>query len=365
MRWLIGICFYFFCSHLFAQGVSVYKINSVIYDGKLIELIGMDNSHGMSVKVTNYAGTLMDICIPDRRGNRESVVLGFDSLENYLKPHPKFGSTIGRYANRIAGASIALNGKEYVLDNNNNGNCIHGGFDGFHRQTFKSDSFYVVKDTAIVRFKYESRHLDGGFPGNLSLAIYYKLTEQNELVIEYEAVTDRATVINLTNHIYFNLSGGRNDVLDHFYRFYADSVTVINTFGLPTGKLMDVANTNYDFKAGSRLRERIVGGAKYDINYQLRKEENTLSLAAVVTDTVSGRRLCAYTTEPGMQFYVPSLDMGRFVGHGGKKYGRYYGFCLEMQHYPDSPHFPHFPTTVLLPGNVYRQITVYKFDVID
>lgn len=365
MRWLIGICFYFFCSHLFAQGVSVYKINSVIYDGKKIELIGMNNSRGISVKVTNYAGTLIDICIPDGRGNRESVVLGFDSLENYLKPHPKLGSTIGRYANRIAGASIVLNGKKYVLDNNNKGNCIHGGFDGFHRQTFKTDSVYVVKDTAIVCFKYESKHLEGGFPGNLKLTMYYKLTGQNELVIEYEAITDRATVINLTNHSYFNLSGGRNDVLDHFYRIYADSVTVTDTLGLPTGKFMDVANTNYDFKVGSQLRNRIAGGTKYDINYQLKKEEKTLSLAAVVTDTVSGRRLYAYTTEPGMQFYVPSLDMGRFVGHGGKKYGRYYGFCLEMQHYPDSPHFSHFPTTVLLPGDVYRQITVYKFDIID
>ncbi len=344
---------------------SIFKNGSIRNGSDVIEMFTLTNANGMSVKVTNYAASLTDVFIPDRQGRFEHMVLGFDSLESYLGRHPKFGATVGRFANRIKNAEFSLDGQTYHLEKNNKGHSIHGGTEGFNRQVFKTDTFYVVKDTAIVVFKYKSAHLEGGFPGNLRLSMAYKLTNHNEIVLEYTATTDRPTVVNLTNHSYFNLTGCKRDVLNHIYRIYSDSITPVDSIGIPTGELMSVAGTVYDFTSPQPVERRVRKmGKGYDINYKLNGDPDALKLAAVVVDSVSGRLLKAYTTEPGMQFYIPHSNMDYLKGHDSRKYDRYYGFCLEMQHFPDAPNHPQFPATSLFPGETYRQVTIYRFETI-
>lgn len=346
--------------------LSVYAEESLVRSGdKPIELFKLVNENGMYIKVTNYAASLTDVFVPDKQGCYEHVVLGFDSLEYYLGKHPKLGATVGRYANRIKNAQFCLDGQVYQLERNNKGHSIHGGTKGFNQQTFDVDTFYTVKDTAVVVFKYRSVHLEGGFPGNLELSIAYKLTNRNEVAIEYTATTDKPTVVNLTNHSYFNLTGCRSSVLNHTYLINADSITPVDSMGIPSGELMAVAGTEYDYTSPQTAQDRIRKmGRGYDINYKLNKRLDSLELAAVVVDSISGRILKAYTTEPGMQFYIPHSNMDYLLGHNGKHYGQYYGFCLEMQHFPDSPNNPQFPSTSLKPGEVYRQTTIYKFETI-
>lgn len=342
---------------------SVSETGRVVHEGRDVSMITMSNGNGMTVGVSNYAATVTDIMAPDRNGHVEHVVLGFDSVQSYFGRHPKFGATVGRYANRIRNARFELDGQVWHLDNNSKGHCIHGGTKGFNKQIFNIDTFYVENDTAVVSMSYLSPHLEGGFPGNLKLRVTYKLGGDNSLMINYEAVADRPTVVNVTNHTYFNLSGCRRSVLEHAYQIVADSVTHVDPDGIPDGVLMPVRGTVYDFTvshgATAGVKEM---GRGYDVNYSLDKEPGSLVLAAVVADSVSGRVLHAYTTEPGMQFYIPHSSLDYVTGHGGSRYGKYFGFCLEMQHFPDSPNHPHFPSTVLRPGNVYRQTTVYVFD---
>lgn len=351
------------CGRTDAGRPSVSVGERIVCGKDTIVMFTLSNANGMSVKVTNYAASLADVSVPDGQGRFEHVVLGFDSLEAYLGKHPKFGATVGRFANRIKDAEFCLNGQTYHLEKNSKGHSIHGGSNGFNRQVFKTDTFYTVKDTAAVIFTYRSAHLEGGFPGNLELSVAYKLTNRNEIILEYTATTDRPTVVNLTNHSYFNLTGCQRDVLSHNYRIYADSITPVDATGIPTGELMPVAGTVYDYTAPQPAERRVQEmGKGYDINYKLNGKPGALKLAAVVTDSVSGRVLRAYTTEPGMQFYIPHANMDYLNGHDGRRYGRYAGFCLEMQHFPDAPHHPHFPATSLFPGETYRQVTVYRFE---
>jgi len=345
--------------------LSISKENSISNGDKTIEFFKLINENGMSVKVTNYAASLTDVSVPDKQGNFEHVVLGFDSLKNYLGKHPKFGATIGRFANRIRNAEFSLNGQTYHLEKNNKGHSIHGGTHGFNRQIFDTDTFYTVKDTAIVVFKYRSTHQEGGFPGNLDISIAYKLTNHNEIILEYTAVTDKPTVVNFTNHSYFNLTGCKAPVLSHIYMIRADSITLADSIGIPTGELMSVTGTEYDYTSALSAEMRIKKmGKGYDINYKLNKSSDSPELAAIVVEPISGRVLKAYTTEPGMQFYIPNSNMDYLTGHGGRIYGEYYGFCLEMQHFPNSPNIPQFPTTSLFPEDTYRQTTVYKFETL-
>ncbi|WP_297677883.1 aldose epimerase family protein [uncultured Bacteroides sp.] len=347
--------------------LSVSQEYSVRKEDRSIDLFRLVNRNGMTIKVTNYAASLTDVFVPDRHGKFAHVVLGFDSVESYLGRHPKLGATVGRYANRIRNARFCLDGTTYQLEKNNKEHSIHGGSRGFNLQLFDTDTFYTQKDTAAVVFKYRSPHQEGGFPGNLDVSVAYKLTNRNEIIIEYTAVTDRPTVVNLTNHSYFNLSGCTTPVLQHTYMLWADSITRNDSIGIPTGELLPVAGTEYDFTSPLSTKVRVDSmGKGYDINYKLRKSSGTpsLELAAVVTDSVSGRALKAYTTEPGMQFYIPNSNMDYLTGHDGRRYGQYYGFCLEMQHFPDSPNHPQFPPTSLYPGETYRQTTVYKFETI-
>ncbi len=350
------------CKQPLITGVSVSRETTIQDGDKTIELFKLANANGMVVKVTNYAASLTYISAPDRDGHFAPVVLGFDSLKNYLGKHPKFGATIGRYANRIKNAEFCLNNQTYHLEKNNKEHSIHGGTQGFNRQVFETDTFYAVKDTAVVVFKYRSADLEGGFPGTLNLSVAYKLTNHNEVILDYTASTDKPTVVNFTNHSYFNLTGCRGPVLNHLYKIKAGFITPVDVDGIPTGEFMPVVGTEYDFTTLREVESWIKQSGKgYDVNYKLDKSPDSLELVATVIEPESGRVLEAYTTEPGMQFYIPNSNMDYLAGHGNKTYGKYYGFCLEMQHFPDSPNKPQFPTTVLLPGKTYKQITIYKF----
>lgn len=356
---------------------TVVRHGGILIEGEPAWLFTLDNGCGMSATVTNYAAALTDVLVPDRQGNPGHVVLGFDSLASYLGRNPKLGATVGRFANRIRNAEFTLGGQTWQLERNSKQHSIHGGTKGFYRQLFRVDTCYTSQDTAAVVFSYHSPHLEGGFPGNLDLTVAYKLTARYEIVIEYRAVTDRPTVLNLTNHSYFNLGGCRAPVTGHLFRIEADSITATDAEGIPTGELLPVAGTVYDYTTPQSAAGRMAAvGKGYDVNYQLRpvsalsscpsQPEGVaaslpLRLAATVSDPLSGRVLHAYTTEPGMQFYLPAANLDYLVGHGGNRYGSCYAFCLEMQHFPDSPHHPHFPSTVLMPGEVYRQTTVYRF----
>lgn len=345
-----------------ADRLSVHREQCIRHGSDSIEMFTMTNGEGMAIRVTNFAASLTDIQVPDKNGRIESVVLGFDSVQSYLGSYPKYGNTIGRYAGRINHGEITLNGQCYELEKNAQGYAMHGGTRGFNRQLFRTDTCYVRHDTSVVTFSYQSPHLEGGFPGTLDVTVTYRLTDNNEVIIDYTATTDRPTVLNLTNHSYFNLSGCKRPVTDYAFQLMADSITELNNTAIPTGRLLPIAGTRYDFISLHSIQDTVKA---YDINYKLRKQPGELTLAAVVVDSVSGRRLRAYTTEPGMQFYISQSDMSRYTGHGGQSYGRYYGVCLEMQHFPDSPHHPHFPSTVLQPGEVYQQRTIYQFDLIN
>ena len=314
---------------------SVSEVAQIKANGTSIRLFCLTNRNGMTIKVTNFAASLTSVSVPDKKGNFEQVVLGFDSLESYLGKHPKFGATVGRFANRIKHG-------EFCLDN----------------------QIFQLEKNSIVVFSYKSAHLEGGFPGNLNLSIAYKLTDRNEVILDYTATTDQPTVVNFTNHSYFNLTGCKEPVLNHLYTLHADSITPVDSTGVPTGELKAVTGTEYDFRTPRTAEKQIrrMMGKTYDINYKLNKHPDSLELVATVTEPVSGRILKAYTTEPGMQFYIPSSNMDYLNGHGNRKYGKYYGFCLEMQHFPDSPNKPQFPSTVLRPGEIYRQTTIYKFE---
>lgn len=332
-------------------------------DGKAVRLFTLTNRNGVVMKVTNYGATITWLSVPDRNGTFEPVVLGFDSLSSYVAVRGGFGSVMGRYANRIGGATIDLNGIEYLLTANNRGNTMHGGSKGFNKQVFDIDTSYVEGDSVKVAFTYLSPDLEEGFPGNLILKITYILTGENEVVLDYEATTDNPTVVNFTNHAYFNIGGSHGPVLDHYLMVASDSVCEVDSTNLPTGRLLPVEGTAFDFNqarpVGSRIEEVKPG---YDHNYMLRREGDGLVLAAEVYDPVSGRVLEAYTTEPGMQLFTANSDR-LYTGHGGVQFGRHYGICLEMQHFPDSPNHPNFPDVVLNPQETYRQTTVYKFSV--
>jgi len=351
-------------SALQATGASVQRTLWGSSGDREIFLYTLKNSSGMTVQVSNFGGTIVSVIAPDKEGNFENLVLGFDSLSQYLGMNPNFGSLVGRYANRIAGGKFVLDEKEYQLGSVYNGVHIHGGARGFSRQVFDAVDEFAASDSAGVKIYYLSRDGEEGYPGNLSLTVTYILTYDNELKILYEARTDQPTVLNLTNHSYFNLTGCKENVLGHQVKIFADAYTAMDERLIPTGEIKPVSGTPYDFTAihaiGERIRD-IPGG--YDMNYVLRKDVPGFSLAAEILEPGSGRFMQAYTTEPGMQLYTSNSFNGSITGRDGVAYPQYGGFCLEMQHFPDSPNHPEFPTVVLRPGETYRQLTVYKFGV--
>jgi len=337
-------------------------------DNKEVELYTLTNSNGMVVKITNFGGIVTSIQAPDRDGKFENVVLGFDSLKQYTKEEyqkscPYFGAQIGRYGNRIAKGKFSLDGKEYNLATNNAPNHLHGGIKGFDKVVWDAREL-VGADSVALELNYISKDMEEGYPGNLTSKVTYVLTNKNELKLYYLAETDKPTIINLTHHSYFNLSGCKEDILNHEITLIADSITQVDSTLIPFGPITAVAGTPFDFTKPHKIGERIndVKGG-YDHNFKLNRKGAGLSLAAEVYESASGRLMEVLTTEPGLQFYSGNFLNGSITGSKGIVYNKHFGLCLEAQHYPDSPNKPNFPSVVLKPGEKYSQLTIYKFSV--
>ena len=329
-------------------------------DGTAVQLFTLTNSAGLIAKITNYGTIITELHVPDRSGNNGDVVLGFDNLAQYLKGHPCFGCTVGRVANRIAKGRFTLDGKTYTLAVNNGPNHLHGGLKGFDKVVWTAEP----QAGAAVRFTYTSADGEEGYPGKLDVTVQMALTDKNELAIEYTAVGDKPTPVNLTNHSYFNLAG-QGDVLNHELVIAADYFTPKDENSIPTGEIKSVRGTPMDFTqphaVGSRfndLKERPVG---YDHNFVLNGGGKSLAVAARVFEPKSGRVLELFTTEPGVQLYTANYLDGSLTGKRGQVYRQHSGLCLETQHFPDSVNHPEFPSIIFRPGHTYRQTTVHKF----
>jgi aldose 1-epimerase len=340
-------------------------------EGKMVALYTLTNTKGLEMGVTNYGGIVVSLMVPDRDGHMGDIVLGYNNVEAYVKKNPHFGCIVGRYANRIGSAKFSLDGKEYTLAVNNGANSLHGGNKGFDKIVWDSKEL-AKKDAVGIEFKYLSKDGEEGFPGNLSVTVIYWLTNENEFKIEYTATTDKATVVNLTHHSYFNLTGeGSGDILGHQLIINADQYTPVAQGLIPTGKFATVEGTPLDFRKMAAVGERINAdfeqlqlGKGYDHNWVLNKAKpGEMALAAILYEPTSGRMMEVMTTEPGLQVYTGNFLDGSIIGKSGKVYGFRNGLCLETQHYPDSPNKPEFPSVVLRPGETYQTSTIYKFSV--
>ena len=336
--------------------------------GQKVSLYTLTNRSGMVVKITNYGGIVTSILVPDRNGKMGDVVLGYDNVAGYIKGSPYFGALIGRYANRIAKGKFTLNNKTYTLAVNNGVNHLHGGKIGFDKKVWAASPVRVSNGVGLSLNLY-SPDMEEGYPGNLAVHVIYSLTDDNALKIAYTAITDKATVLNLTNHSYFNLNGaGSGTVLDQTMMINANRYTPIDKTSIPFGLLAPVAGTPFDFRRPHAIGARInmanlqlKNGAGYDHNFVLNHTGNSLVLAARAYSPKTGRVLTVSTTEPGVQLYTGNFLDGTNIGKGGKVYNKRGAFCLEAQHFPDSPNQKAFPTTTLRPGQVYRQTTIDKF----
>jgi len=331
-------------------------------DGQKIDLYILTNPNGMKAKITNYGAILVSLMVPDKNGNLDDITLGYDSLEGYLEETPYFGATVGRYANRIKDGKFTLNGKEYQLAKNDNDNHLHGGIKGFDKRVWDAKPF-ENKDSVGIKFNYLSPDGEEGYPGNLTCTVTYTLHKKNELQIDYEAHTDKATPVNLTHHSYFNLQGqGSSDILDHILYINAEKYTSVDQELIPTGEILSVKGTPFDFTSPNPIGERIdhVPGG-YDHNFVLNSDKGTLKTAARVSEPDKGRVMEIHTTDPGLQFYSGNFLDGTITGKSGKVYKKRYGFCLEPQHFPDSPHHQDFPSTILKPGEKYTKTTIFRF----
>ncbi len=334
--------------------------------GKKVHLYTLRNAHGMEAAIMTYGGIVQSIKVPDRNGKFDDVVLGFDNFDGYLKGHPYFGALVGRYGNRIAHGKFSLDGHTYTLAKNNGPNALHGGLVGFDKVVWDAKSG-VGKDGEFLELHYVSKDGEEGYPGNLEVKAVYTLTGDNSLKLEYTAKTDKTTVVNLTQHSYYNLAG-KGDVLGHLMHINASKMTPVDDGLIPTGELRDIAGTSFDFQKPETIGRRIGDndeqlklGRGYDHNYVLTKAQPGLSMAARVTEPGSGRILEVWTTEPAVQFYSGNFLDGTLKGKNGTAYQARSGFCLEPQHYPDSPNHPDFPSTTLKPGAVYHNIITCKF----
>ena len=333
-----------------------------------VELYTLTNANGMEARIMTYGGAVVSLKVPDRNGKLGDVVLGYETLGGYLKNSPYFGAIIGRYGNRIGKARFSLNGKEYTLPKNNGENTLHGGLKGFDKVVWKGKEV-KSRDGGGLELTYLSKDGEEGFPGNLSVTVSYTLTNQNELKIKYSARTDKTTVVNLTNHSYFNLAC-EGAILNHELMIDASRFTPVDAGLIPTGELRSVKGTPMDFTQfagiGTRIDqqdEQLTFGRGYDHNWVLNNATGKLAVAAKAYEPVSGRVMEVLTTEPGIQFYSGNFLDGSITGKGGQVFGQRYGFCLETQHFPDSPNKPGFPSTVLKPGQKYETTTIYKFSV--
>jgi aldose 1-epimerase len=337
-------------------------------DGAAVELFTLKNAHGIELRAMSYGGIITSLRVPDRTGRIDDIVLGFDRFEDYLEDHPFFGAIIGRYGNRIARGQFTLDGKTYKLATNNGPNHLHGGVKGFDKVLWKVEP---VAGKNAIAFSRTSPDGEEGYPGNLRVQVTYTLTDDNELIVDYRAATDKPTVVNLTQHSYFNLAGqASGDVLGHQLMLNADRYTPVDGTLIPTGERASVANTPFDFRRptaiGARINEahpQLKNGLGYDHNWVLNRSGGGLQLAARVTEPKTGRMMEIRTTEPGIQFYSGNFLDGKLTGKQGARYNHRTGFCLETQHFPDSPNQPKFPSTTLRPGSEYHTTTVFTFGV--
>ena len=337
-------------------------------DGSAVDLFTLTNANGVSASITNYGGRVVSLRVPDKKGTLGDIVLGFDSLDGFLAENPYFGALIGRYGNRIGKAQFTLDGKVYKLAANDGPNTLHGGKKGFDKVIWTAVDA-STKDTPTLELRYVSKDMEEGFPGELTSVVTYSLTGQNELKIDYKATTNRTTVLNLTNHTYWNLAGaGEGDILGHQMMIAASKFTPVDKTLIPTGELKSLDKSPLDFRTSTAIGARIDKddpqlkfGKGYDHNYVIDGADGTLKRCALVTEPVSGRTMEVLTTHPGVQFYTGNFLDGTLKGKGGKVYGHRTAFCLETQHFPDSPNKPDFPTTQLKPGEEYKYTTIYKF----
>ncbi len=331
-------------------------------DGKKVYLYTLTNKNGVEVKITNYGGIITSWLTPDKNGKPGNIVLGFDSLSGYQAPPPYFGAIIGRYGNRIGKGTFTIDSNRYTLAKNNGENHLHGGKKGFDKVVWDA----VPGDNAAsLSLSYLSKDGEEGYPGNLKVTVVYTLTDEDELVIDYSAETDKATVVNLTSHSYFNLTADvSNTILGHTLQVNAAQYTPVDAGLIPTGELKDVKGTPFDFQTAHTIGERIAaveGG--YDHNFVLSRTGTGIEKVATLSDSISGRQLEVYTTEPGMQFYSGNFLDGTLKTPDGKAINKHAALCLETQHYPDSPNKPNFPSTLLKPGEKYHTVTKYKTSV--
>ncbi|MEN6558204.1 MAG: aldose epimerase family protein [Thermoguttaceae bacterium] len=332
-------------------------------DGVDVEQYALTNAHGLRVTIMTFGATITSVETPDRNGEPANIALTLGSLDDYLKGHPCLGSTVGRYANRIAKGRFSIDGVEYHLAVNNGPNHLHGGLVGFDEVVWQAEPI-TAADSAGAAFSYVSPDGDEGYPGRLAVQVVYSLTDDNQLRMHYSATTDRATVVNLTNHTYWNLAnGGSGDVLDHRLTIHADRYLAVDSGLIPTGALRSVVGTPFDFLKSTPIGAQIAQtGGGYDHCYALNGSANC-SLAASVVEPTSGRTMDIFTTQPALQFYTANgLDM---VGQHGKRFSSHHALCLETQHYPDSPNHPDFPSTLLRPGERFEQLTIHRFGISD
>lgn len=339
-------------------------------DGREIYAFTLDNGRGIRLEAITYGGIIVSLETRDREGRRGDIVLGYDDLAGYLEETPYFGAIIGRYGNRIGKAEFTLDGRRYQLAANNGPNHLHGGVVGFDKVLWGAAPFSRGESVGVV-FRYTSPDGEEGYPGTLAATVTYTLTADGSLVFDYEATTDEPTPVNLTQHSYFNLAGdGARDILDHVLTIDADGFTPVDSTLIPTGEIAPVAGTPFDFRTPTAIGARIGAadrqlefGGGYDHNFVLNRSGDSLAHAAHVYEPTSGRTLDVFTSEPGLQFYSGNFLDGSLVGKSGHVYEHRYGFCLETQHYPDSPNEAGFPSTILRPGEEYRSRTVLKFGV--
>ena len=334
--------------------------------GQAADLYTLTNDNGIRTQITNYGGTIITLHTPDRNGALGDIVLGFETLAEYQARSPFFGCIAGRYANRIANGQFILDGVTYALATNNGPNHLHGGLRGFDKVVWQAETTQSADEVAL-QLRYVSVDGEESDPGNLALTVTYTLTTRNELRIDYSATTDKPTILNLTNHTYFNLAG-QGKILDHLMLIDADHFTPVTAALIPTGDLPSVAGTPFDFRTptaiGARIaqdHEQLRFGGGYDHNWVLNRHGQGLRQVITVTEATSGRRLDVATSQPGVQFYTGNMMPDALPGKGGQVYTKRSGFCLETQHFPDSPNQPHFPTTVLRPGEEYHETTVFGF----
>jgi len=330
-------------------------------EGKDIYTFNISNDNGIIVRIINFGGIITHLFIPDKEGKSDDVVLGFDTLDNYLNEHPYFGAIVGRYANRIKNGKFIINNKEYKLATNNGANHLHGGISGFDKKIWTPEKYQTNEEAGVI-LTLDSPDMEEGYPGHVKAEILYTLNNKNELAIKYSARTDKPTHINLSNHSYFNLSACKKPIYDHVLYIDADFVTDIDDMNIPTGKFLDITGTCFDFRKPKEIGKDIDSlPYGYDHNYILNKNSNELKLISRLEHPESGRIMETLTTEPGIQLYTSNFLDGTIIGKNNIKYVKHFAVCLEAQHFPDSPNNPGFPSTLLNPGDTYNQITIYRF----